>query len=128
MGEYMENPTPETTPKSNLVMDTENSISICYFLYLASFVFGITSIVGLIIAYVKKPDADEYWMQSHYTYLIRTFWITLLYSFIGLLLIFVLVGIPVLIASMILFLVRTIVGLNLFFKKQEIPNPQSWLV
>jgi uncharacterized membrane protein len=125
----MDNPTPETTPKSNIVsFDTEGAAAICYFLNIAFFLFGVTPLVGVIIAYVKKGDADEYWLQSHYTYIIRTFWITLLYVTIGIFSLFLIVGFAIIPAAGILFLVRTIIGLNLLYKKQEIPNPQSWFI
>lgn len=47
-------------------------------LYLLNVVLGITVFVGLVLAYVwrAEPDTAE-WERSHYTYLIRTFWLAL---------------------------------------------------
>ena len=59
--------------------DTAN---IVYILYLVSLVVGITGIVGVIMAYVNRADAPE-WVQTHYRFQIRTFWIGLLYGLIG---------------------------------------------
>jgi uncharacterized membrane protein len=42
-------------------------------LYLASYLTGITAIVGVIIAYVKRQDAAGTPYASHMTYAIRTF-------------------------------------------------------
>lgn len=48
-------------------------------LYLATFAVPFTLLVGLILAYIWRRDADtEQWELSHFTYLIRTFWIAVL--------------------------------------------------
>lgn len=66
---------------------TQNSTSgdetrppqIVYALYLAGIVTAnITLLIGVIIAYVYRQDAAP-WLQQHYRYLIRTFWIGTLY-------------------------------------------------
>jgi len=45
-------------------------------LYLANLFTGFTVLIGLILAYVWRNDeATTEWELSHYTYLIRTFWI-----------------------------------------------------
>jgi hypothetical protein len=49
---------------------------VCYALYLLAFATGITAIIGVIIAYTQRPTAGPV-MESHYTFLIRTFWIGL---------------------------------------------------
>ena len=50
-----------------------STAKLVYILYLVGLVFGITGIIGVIVAYVNKGDAPE-WMQSHYRFQIRTFW------------------------------------------------------
>ena len=44
---------------------------------------GIVGIVGLIVAYVKRDDAQGTWVASHFSWLIRTFWYSLLWGAIG---------------------------------------------
>ena len=44
---------------------------------------GIVGIAGLIVAYVKRDDAAGTWVNSHFTWLIRTFWWSLLWSVLG---------------------------------------------
>lgn len=47
-------------------------------LYLINVFIGFSVIVGVILAYVWRSDRDtQEWEKSHYTYLIRTFWIGL---------------------------------------------------
>ena len=61
-----------------------------------SFVFGWPSIIAVIINYVKRGDARGTWLESHFTWQIRTFWFAMLWAciilFVGLVLAIVLVG------------------------------------
>ena len=52
---------------------------IVYFLYVLSFFFIITSIVGVILAHIYrgKLPLDEKLLYDHFTWQIRTFWISL---------------------------------------------------
>jgi uncharacterized membrane protein len=60
---------------------------------------GLAGIVGVIIAYVKRGDAEGTWVASHFTWLIRTFWWSLLWDVVGALILvtlgLVLIGIPI---------------------------------
>jgi uncharacterized membrane protein len=44
---------------------------------------GLIGIAGVIVCYVKRSDAVGTWMASHFTWLIRTFWWSLLWAIIG---------------------------------------------
>ena len=45
-------------------------------MYLLNLMFGFTVLVGLILAYVWRNDEETTeWEETHFTYLIRTFWI-----------------------------------------------------
>ena len=41
---------------------------------------SLVGIVGVIIAYVSRGDARGTWAESHLTWLIRTFWWSLLWN------------------------------------------------
>jgi uncharacterized membrane protein len=60
-----------------------------------AFVFGLPSIVAVIINYVKRPDARGTYVESHFRWQIRTFWFAVLWCVIGGALFVTLVGIPV---------------------------------
>lgn len=47
---------------------------------LGSFLFGWPSIVAVILSYVKRGDARGTWLESHYDWAIRTFWLALLWA------------------------------------------------
>ena len=61
-----------------------------------SFIFGWPSIIAVIINYVKRGDARGTWLDSHFSWQIRTFWFAMLWSvlvfLIGLPLTLVIVG------------------------------------
>lgn len=100
-------------------------ISLCY---LASFITGITGLVGVVLAYVWKGEPKAEWEVSHYQYLIRTFWIGLIGSIIGFVLLLVLIGIFVLLAVAALVGVRSVLSLINAQKHAPMPNPDSWLI
>lgn len=84
--------------------------AIVYGLQIASFVFGITLIAGVIINYLKRKDVEGTWLESHFRWQIRTFWFGLLWSLVGVVLLFVLIGILVLMGTMAWVLYRIIKG------------------
>ena len=47
---------------------------------IGAFVFGWPSIIAVIINYVKRNDARGTWLESHFTWQIRTFWFTVAWS------------------------------------------------
>ncbi|MGI2258125.1 DUF4870 family protein [Shewanella sp. GXUN23E] len=99
---------------------------IVYLLYLVGLVFGITGIIGVILAYINKDDAQP-WVQTHYQYQIRTFWIGLLMMFVGILLALIVVGYLIWLFWLVWFIVRNIKGFQALEKQQPIANPTSWL-
>jgi uncharacterized membrane protein len=49
---------------------------------IGSFLFGWPSIIAVIINYVKRGDARGTWLESHFSWQIRTFWFALLWAVI----------------------------------------------
>jgi uncharacterized membrane protein len=100
--------------------------TLVYILYLVSLLIGFTSLIGVIFAYLNRGKSAS-WVDSHYTYQIRTFWIGILFSVIGVVLMFVFIGIFVLLATAIWAIVRCIKGLQLAARNEAVPNPQTWM-
>ncbi|MEZ5743801.1 MAG: hypothetical protein R3D89_08755 [Sphingomonadaceae bacterium] len=105
-----------------------NNPTIISLLYLAGFMTIITSIVGLVLAFVWKDEPHEAWEDSHYQYLINTFWIGLAGSIIGFILMFAFIGFLIFPAIAVLFIVRSVMSLINAQKQEPMPNPGSWLV
>ncbi|MEW5421417.1 DUF4870 family protein [Amorphus sp. 3PC139-8] len=120
---------PVTQPQSEpgLFDPGRSNVQLIYILYLVSLVVGVTSIVGLIMAYISRGKADG-WPVSHYTYQIRTFWIGLVYALIAGVLSVIGIGIILFFAVAIWGVVRCVKGLQATGRRQAIANPSTWWV
>jgi uncharacterized membrane protein len=105
---------------------TEGTAKIIYILYLAGIVFGITGIVGVVMAYIYRGDAPD-WLESHYQFQIRTFWIGALYMLIGVILVFVFIGYLILLFWMVWLIIRCVKGMKALDQKEAHPDPTGWM-
>lgn len=118
-------PPPPSAPQGGFDFNYPTIVSL---LYLSSFLLGITSLVGLVLAYVWKGESGrEPWEASHYQYLINTFWIGFVGSIIGFLTLILVVGAFILLAVMALVVVRCVLSLIRAQKHEPMPNPSTWL-
>lgn len=101
---------------------------IVHALNLLSCFIGLTGLVAIIIAYLKRGEMAGTIWQGHMTFAIRTFWIGLLVGFIGGLLTFIGIGFLILLALVVWYLVRTIFALLKAIERKPIPNPESFLI
>jgi uncharacterized membrane protein len=111
---------------ATLRANTGGTVTVIYILYLVGLLVGITSLVGVVMAYVYKGGGPE-WTESHYRLQIRTFWIGLLYGIIGLVLAFVVIGWLVLLFAAVWMIIRCVKGLKFAASAQPYPTPGSWL-
>lgn len=81
-----------------------------YILQALSFVLLFTALLGIIINYVKYEDVEGSWLQSHFTWQKRTFWYGLLWTVLGVMTTFLLVGYAVLGIVMIWLIYRIAKG------------------
>lgn len=67
-----------------------------------AFVFGVPSLLAVILNYIKQGEVKGTWLESHYRWQIRTFWFTamwllvyglLVVSLIGLLIAWAVIGV-----------------------------------
>jgi uncharacterized membrane protein len=59
------------------------------------FVFGVPSLIAVVINYVKRGEAAGTWLDSHFRWQIRTFWFTVLWLLVYGLLVITIIGIPI---------------------------------
>lgn len=115
--------------------------AVIYGLYLfGAFSALITVFIGLIIAYAQRGTAGER-METHYTFLIRTFWLSIGWFIIGIgLIVFgiplmlVLIGFPMVVAGGLIlsvvglwFIARCGLGAYYLAQDEAYPRPMSWL-
>jgi uncharacterized membrane protein len=97
------NPAPEEAALRRLT-------AIVYGLQLAGYFTGISPLAGVIINYFKRDAVAGTWLESHFRWQIRTFWIALAWSIVGIVTLFVFIGLFVLGVAAMWFLYRAIKG------------------
>ena len=102
-----------------------STANVVYILYLVSLFTGITGLIGVIMAYVNREGSDR-WVRTHYQFQIRTFWIGLLISVVGTILVFILIGWFVLLFGLIWLIVRCAKGMSYLGRGAPVPNPETW--
>ena len=105
--------------------NTSSIAKVNYILQIVSTLIGITGIIAVIIAYVNKNDADD-WLQTHYRFQIRTFWIGTLYIMLGLFLHQVIIGYIFLLFAFFWFIIRCAKGSKQLENNEAVKNVESW--
>jgi uncharacterized membrane protein len=81
-----------------------------YILQAVGFLIGLTWIVGVIINYVKRDDVRGTWIESHFDWQIKTFWIGLALQVVGWITVWILIGWLILLAGTIWGIYRVVKG------------------
>ena len=95
-------------------MDSEKKlikvVTVVYVLQILSFITGITMIAAIIVDYMKYGEAKGTWLESHFSWQIRTFWWALLWTVIGCLTSVILIGFVILFVNAIWVVYRIVRG------------------
>jgi uncharacterized membrane protein len=89
---------------------------------------SLVGIVGVVVAYVSRGDLRGTWAESHLTWLIRTFWWSLLWNVIGGVVVLgtLFLGYPIAwviwVATAIWVIYRVVRGFLLFNDRRPIPS------
>ena len=120
----------------------KTTVVVVYALYLAGYVTaGLTTVVGLIMIYVLRAQASDI-ARTHYRFLVRTFWLGMLWAaagwllfIVGLPLTLILIGIPLLLLAKLVWVVtaiwygvRCVAGLLAAMENRAYGTPESWLI
>ncbi|GMR01346.1 MAG: hypothetical protein BMS9Abin19_0720 [Gammaproteobacteria bacterium] len=106
--------------------NTLPTAKVIYILLIVGTIVGITGIIALIMAYVFKDDSAD-WLQTHYRFQIRTYWIGFLYVLIGIFTLQIMLGYFILLFTFVWMIVRCAKGLKQLEEKQPVKNLESWL-
>ena len=112
--------------------------AVVYGLYLLAFATGLTAVVGVILAHAQSGAAGPV-MRSHYEFQTRTFWYALIACVlngvlmgVGVLLSFILIGIPLVALSGLLFVgiglwyaLRCVLGIVYLSRGEAYPRPYA---
>jgi len=105
-----------------------NQPTIIALLYLASFVTGLTGLVGVVLAFIWKGEGGKGWEASHYSFHIRTFVFGLIGIVAGVVLSIILIGYLILLAVTVWTVVRSVVALLAAQKENPIPDPKTLFI
>jgi uncharacterized membrane protein len=110
--------------RKNLIIDNRGLAFAVYILYFLGYVTGITTIIGVMIAYLQDRSVGSE-LGSHFTFQVRTFWIGLLYLVIGALLLQMAIGVLVILWWFVWSLMRNVKGILALNRNEPIANPNS---
>ncbi len=102
--------TETITPLSEKEREAKSNALIAYVLLSLGFFTGFTFIAGGIWAYLKRKEYSDTRFSDHYDNIIKTFWVGLIGSIIGLLTSAILIGIPILIGVYIYSIIKIVKG------------------
>ena len=105
--------------------EVKNYVFIAYITYALGLLILFTPVIGVILAFIKRDEAQGSIYASHIDWLIKTFWVSLIGLFLGRLTIFILIGWPILVATGIWFIYRVVVGLIKLNEDKPVPT-QGW--
>ena len=99
-------------------------------LYLASLLTGITGIIGVVLAYVWQAESHPAWMDSHYRFHIRTFWMGFALGVLGAVVSVLTLGLAYLLVLplwVVWFGVRTVRAMLAAQRQAPVENVETWL-
>ncbi|MCL9778531.1 DnaJ domain-containing protein [Neisseria subflava] len=109
------------TPNS----DVKNYVFIAYVTYAVGLLILFTPVVGVIMAYVKRDEAQGTIYASHIDYLIKTFWVSLVGTVLGTFTTLILIGWLILLVTAIWFIYRVVIGLIKLNEDKPV-STQGW--
>lgn len=106
--------------------DVKTDGHIAYGLFASSLLVGVTAIAGIIFCYIKRSAHEDALWQGHITWLIRTFWISLVIFLVSIPLTVVLIGGLTMLLGGVWFIYRIIKGWIMWNDGKPIADPQSF--
>ncbi|MEO0543619.1 MAG: hypothetical protein AAFY99_07355 [Pseudomonadota bacterium] len=118
-----------TDPKSETWLEPGyKNAQLVYFLFFLSFLLGgLPSIIGVVFAHLNRGKIGGL-IDNHYTWLIRTFWISVLYALVAALLMIVGIGFLLFVALLIWTLIRLVKGVQRLSRGESMPDVNTWLI
>ena len=105
--------------------DVKNYVFIAYVTYAVGLLILFTPVVGVIMAYVKRDEAQGTIYASHIDYLIKTFWVSLVGTVLGTFTTLILIGWLILLVTAIWFIYRVVIGLIKLNEDKPV-STQGW--
>ncbi|MCP2041405.1 putative membrane protein [Neisseria sp. HSC-16F19] len=128
---YQATPEAVVVDAQGYVEPTEGQRTYMYITYalfaLAPLIGGITALIGVILAYIKRDEMRGTVYEDHMYFLIKTFWVSLIGGIIGAVLAFVLIGFLILALLAIWYIVRVVVGVVKLIDNKPVTR-EGWMI
>lgn len=105
--------------------EVKNYVFIAYVTYAVGLLILFTPVVGVILAFIKRDEAQGSIYASHIDYLIKTFWVSLVGTVLGTFTTLILIGWLILLVTAIWFIYRVVIGLIKLNEDKPVPT-QGW--
>ena len=107
----------------------QRDISYVYVIYVLFVlgIFGLVPVAGVIMAYAKRNDLRGTIYFDHLQFLLKTFWITLIFSIIGYFTLIFLIGFLILPLTYGWYIFRVVAGF-LRLRENRAITPDGWLM
>ena len=127
MNQSYPSPVVQDPPESERLRSLRTLTHVLYALYAAYWLTGgLTVLVAIIINYLKRDDAAGTPYEAHFQWQIRTFWWAVLGHLIGVALLWVFIGFPILLVVGVWTLYRVIKGWLYLYENKPL-QPRNWL-
>lgn len=107
-----------------------NQPTVVSLMYLASVFTGLPMLIGVVLAYVWKSEAEGSWEDSHLRYHIRSFWVGIALGLLFVIPTIMTLGVAgfILYPALVLWLiVRSFKSLMKAQRREAMPNATTWL-
>ena len=105
--------------------EVKNYVFIAYVTYALGLLILFTPFIGVLLAFIKRDEAQGSIYASHIDWLIKTFWVSLIGLLLGRLTIFILIGWLILAATGIWLIYRVVIGLIKLNEDKPV-STQGW--
>ncbi len=105
--------------------EVKNYVFIAYVTYALGLLILFTPVIGVILAFIKRDEAQGSIYASHIDWLIKTFWVSLIGLLLGRLTILILIGWLILLVTAIWFIYRVVIGLIKLNEDKPV-STQGW--
>jgi uncharacterized membrane protein len=103
-------------------LESERSLAlVAYVLHLVGAIAGVTSIIGLILNYVRR-DTYGGMYDSHHGWMIRSFWWAIVWIVVGCITLWMLIGWAILFAVWVWYIYRHVRGLIALVNGESMPR------
>ncbi len=116
----------EFSPQPSLEKQ-RNLMYLLYGLFGLGMIFGgLPTLIGVILAYIRRDELIHTYYHDHINYLILTFWGVVIGMLIGGLLTFIFIGVLIIWAAGIWYIFRVVYGFIKLMDNQSV-TPTGWL-